>query len=52
MMMARSNGIKTNKRALVDLSTLAYCHETKKYYLDADWEEEQDKWTFKPSRKD
>jgi hypothetical protein len=36
----------------IDLSTLAYWDKTKKCYVDAEWNEEQDKWRFKPSRKD
>jgi hypothetical protein len=34
----------------VDLTTLAYWDKNKKYYMDAEWNEEQGKWTFKPSR--
>jgi hypothetical protein len=33
----------------VDLSTLAYWDDNKGYYMDANWNEEQGKWTFIPS---
>jgi hypothetical protein len=34
----------------VDLSTLAYWDENKRCYMDANWDEQQGKWTFEPSR--